>query len=302
MYSEEDMQTMLSGAVEKAQIETEEATRDALLSTIRTQLSEGKSTVSVLRPLYPNEMVIVSNGAFHFVPIQENLEKHALTEDSLVISEEGELAYKEGDTVVSHKGIDVSKYQGDINWRKVKEDGVEYAFIRCGLRGYKTGEINADDKFEKNIKGAHAAGVKVGIYFFSQAITIDEAIEEAEFVLEQIEPYADMIDYPIVFDVERVDSDSARMNQLTKEERTRITLAFCERIEDEGYTPMIYGNLEMFGVLIDLEPLEKYEKWYAYYDTSLYYPYDFKVWQYSATGRVDGIEGDVDMNISFKEW
>ena len=92
------------------------------------------------------------------------------------------------------------------------------------------------------------------------------------------------------------------MNQLTKEERTRITLAFCERIEDEGYTPMIYGNLEMFGVLIDLEPLEKYEKWYAYYDTSLYYPYDFKVWQYSATGRVDGIEGDVDMNISFKEW
>lgn len=302
MYSEEDMQTMLSGAVEETRIETEAATKEALLSDMKAQLSGGKSAVSVLRPLYPEELVIVSGGVYNFIPIREDLEKHNLVQDKLVLSEEEELTYVEGETVVSHKGIDVSKYQGNINWRKVKADGVEYAFIRAGVRGYKTGEIAPDEKFEQNIKGAHSAGIKAGVYFFSQAITEEEAIEEAEFVLEQLEPYKGMIDYPIVFDVEKVTAENGRMNQLTREERTRVTAAFCERIEEAGYTPMIYGNLEMFGVLLDLEPLEKYEKWYASYSSELYYPYDFKIWQYSSTGRVNGIDGVVDMNISFKLW
>lgn len=302
MYSEEDMQTMLAGAVEETRLETETATREELLSDIREQLLDGKSTVNVLRPLYPDELVVVSNNKFHFVPIRDDLAKHSLVEENLILSEENELTYVDAGSVVSHKGIDVSKYQGDIDWQKVKADGVEYAFIRVGLRGYKTGEIAPDEKFEDNIRGANRAGVKVGVYFFSQAVTVEEAVEEAEFVLEQIEPYGDMVEYPIVFDVEKVSAENGRMNQLTQEERTQVTLAFCERIEDAGYTPMIYGNLEMFGVLIDLEPLEKYEKWYAYYSPTLYYPYDFKVWQYSAEGSIDGIDGDVDVNISFKTW
>lgn len=302
MYSEEEMQTMLAGAVEKTRTETEATTREELLQSMKEQLSDGKSSISVLRPLYPDELVVVSNGTYHFVPIREDLAKHSLTADKLVLDEDGELTYEEDGSVVSHKGIDVSKYQGDIDWEKVKADGVEYAFIRVGVRGYKTGAIAADENFEKNIRGAHKAGVKVGVYFFSQAINVEEAVEEAEFVLEQIEPFASMVEYPIVFDVEKVSSESGRMNQLTKEERTKVTLAFCERIEEAGYTPMIYGNLEMFSVLIDLEPLEKYEKWYAFYDPSLYYPYDFKVWQYTAKGQVDGIKGEVDVNISFKTW
>lgn len=302
MYSQEDVQTMLAGAVEETKLETEAATREALLADIREQLAEGTSTVNVLRPLYPEDLVVVSNGKFHFVPIRDDLAKHPLTEENLILSDENELTYMEAGAVVSHKGIDVSKYQGNIDWQKVKADGVEYAFIRVGLRGYKTGEIAPDEKALDNIQGAYRAGVKVGVYFFSQAVTVEEAIEEAEFVLEQIEPYKDMIEYPIVFDVEKVSAENGRMNQLTQEERTQVTLAFCERIEDEGYTPMIYGNLEMFGVLIDLEPLEKYEKWYAFYSPTLYYPYDFKVWQYSSEGSIDGITGDVDVNISFKTW
>ena len=142
----------------------------------------------------------------------------------------------------------------------------------------------------------------MGVYFFTQAINIAEAVEEAEFVVEQLEPYSDMVDYPVVIDVEKVDASNARMNNLTKEERTQVVATFCEYIEDEGYTPMIYGNLEMFGLMLDLEQLEQYDKWYAYYDPTLYYPYDFKVWQYSAKGKVDGIKEDVDMNISFKAW
>lgn len=302
MYSEEDMQALLAGAVEETRLQTEAATKEELLTRMKEQLEDGKGVINVLRPLYPQNLVIVSQGAYHFVPIRDDLAKHNLVQDKLVLSEDEQLTYTEGDRVVSHKGIDVSKYQGNINWNSVREDGVEYAFIRAGLRGYKTGVIAADEKLEQNVKGAHAAGVKAGIYFFSQAVTEEEAVEEAEFVLEQIEPYKSMIDYPIVFDVEKVSAEDGRMNQLTPEERTKVTAAFCERIAQEGFTPMIYGNLEMFGVLVDLEPLEKYEKWFASYSSELYYPYDFKIWQYSSTGSVKGIDGPVDMNISFKTW
>lgn len=302
MYDQETLDAKLAEAVNRAETETENQAKNALLEEMKGQFAEGRSTIGILRNYYPNDLVIASNGAYHFVPIQENLAKHNLTEDKLVLSEEGELTYQEGENVISHKGIDVSRYQGDINWKKVKADGVEYAFIRVGLRGYGTGEIVLDEKFEKNVKGAFSAGVKVGVYFFSQAITEQEAIEEAEFVIEQLEPYKDMITYPVAMDVEKVASENGRMNQLTKEERTNVTVAFLERISEEGYTPMVYGNLEMLGLMIDLEELEKYEKWFAYYDTSIYYPYDFKIWQYSDNGSVDGIKGDVDMNISFKTW
>jgi len=303
MYSEEDMQNMMADAVSEARAEAEAATRAGLLDDIKSQLLEDKSVVSILRPLYPNELIIVANGMYNFVPINDNLMKHSLVEENLFLSEDGELTYQENGTVITRKGIDVSKYQGNIDWDKVKADGVDYAFIRVGLRGYRTGEINLDEKFERNIEGAHDAGVKVGVYFFSQAINVEEAIEEAEFVIEQLEPYSDMVDYPVVMDVEKISSGDGRMNNLTKEERTQVVLAFCERIADEGYTPMIYGNLEMFGLMVDMEPLEKIDKWYANYDpTMLYFPYEFKIWQYSAKGSVDGIKGDVDMNVSFKEW
>ncbi len=302
MYSEEQMQYLVSEAVENAREEMAASSKEELLENIKTQFAEDKSVVNILRPLYPDELIIYSGGMYNFVPINDNLAKHSLNADGLVLSEEGELTYEENGAVVSSKGIDVSKYQGNIDWDKVKADGVEYAFIRVGLRGYKTGDIVVDDKFEQNIKGAHDAGIKVGVYFFTQAINIAEAVEEAEFVVEQLEPYSEMIDYPVVIDVEKVDASNARMNNLTKEERTQVVSTFCEYIEDEGYTPMIYGNLEMFGVMLDLEKLEQYDKWYAYYDSTLYYPYDFKVWQYSAKGKVEGIKEDVDMNISFKEW
>ena len=303
MYSEEDMQEMMSNAVSEAKLETEETTKAELLGSIKEQLLEDRSVINILRPLYPDELIIAANGMYNFVPISDSLAKNSLVEENLVLSEDGELTYQQDGNVVTRKGIDVSKYQGNIDWNRVKADGVDYAFIRVGLRGYRTGEINIDEKFVQNIEGAHAAGVKVGVYFFSQAINVEEAIEEAEFVIEQLEPYSDMVDYPVVMDVEKISSGDGRMNNLTKEERTQVVLAFCERVADEGYTPMIYGNLEMFGLMVDMEPLEKIEKWYANYDpTSVYFPYDFKVWQYSAKGSVDGIKGDVDMNVSFKEW
>ena len=128
----------------------------------------------------------------------------------------------------------------------------------------------------------------------------EEAVEEAEFVLEHLGGYD--VTYPIVLDVEEVTTKNPRTENLTKQERTEACIAFCERIKEAGYTPMIYGNLKTFLLMLDMEQLEEYEKWFAFYQTPLYFPYEFSVWQYTSTGSVNGIKGDVDMNVSMKDW
>lgn len=300
VYSQQEVDNLLEQTRQEALQEGEAAKEAEILGTLKQSFLDGSTTVGALRPFYPDEIVVVSNGKFYFVPIDDTLEKHNLKQENLLVSEDGEMQYLEEDIVVSHKGIDVSKYQGDIDWEKVKADGVEYAFIRLGIRGYGTGKIVLDEKFTDNIQGANDAGVKVGVYFFTQAVTVEEAIEEAEFVLEQIASY--QVDYPVVLDVEKVSESTARMNQITVEERTEIVKAFCDRIQEAGYDTMIYGNMEMFSVLLDFKQLENYDKWYAYYDSYVYFPYDYEVWQYSEKGIVDGIETEVDLNIAFKEW
>ncbi len=303
-YTKQELDLRIAEAIEQTRTETrmqvEAETRDAVLESVKTSFLNEETTVEALRPLFPNDVVVVSNGQYHFVPINRNLNMHNLTQDNLRMDEEGVLSYVENENVISHKGIDVSKFQGKINWNKVKADGVEYAFIRVGLRGYGSGEIVDDATFERNIEGALDAGVKVGVYFFSQAVTVDEAIEEAEYVLDKIKDYD--VTYPVVFDVEKVDDKKGRMNLISVEERTDVTIAFCETIKAAGYIPMIYANTEMYSVLLDFERLEAYEKWYAFYDPTIYFPYDFKIWQYSDKGRVNGISEPVDLNISFKTW
>ena len=150
------------------------------------------------------------------------------------------------------------------------------------------------------IKGARRNDIDVGVYFFTQATSVEEAEEEAEYVIDAIQPYK--VEYPVVIDVEAVSNNNSRTKELTKEERTQYCIAFCEKIKDAGYQPMIYGNLKTFMMMLDLQQLEEYEKWFAFYDEQVYYPYDFKVWQYTDEGKVDGIDGNVDLNISFGDW
>ena len=141
----------------------------------------------------------------------------------------------------------------------------------------------------------------VGVYFFTQAVSDAEALEEAQFVIENLAPYA--VNFPVVLDVEAVGGKEGRTNNLTVAERTQYAVTFCEAIKEAGYTPMIYGNLKTFMLMLDMERLEDYEKWFAGYDpTKIYFPYDFSIWQYTDTGRVDGINGDVDLNITFGKW
>ena len=231
--------------------------------------------------------------------MNEKLAKKPYANENFKVDENGVVEYNDGMTI-SKKGIDVSKFQGKINWSRVKADGVEYAFVRMGYRGYgSSGKLVTDETFEDNIKGATANGVDVGVYFFSQAVTEEEAIEEANYVLSAIEGYD--VTYPIVIDIEEVTDSDARTAKLTKEEWTKNCIAFCETVKDAGYTPMIYGNLKTFFIMLDMEQLEMYDKWFAYYDTPVYFPYEFKIWQYTDKGSVDGISSDVDLNVGFFE-
>lgn len=256
--------------------------------------------VTMLRYFFPEKLIFYDKGAYQFADILDSVEKHSYHASDFNMDDSGEITYSEGGEVVSHKAIDVSKYQGSIDWQAVAGDGVEYAYIRLGIRGYRSGELVLDDTFADNMLNAQNAGIKTGVYIFTQAINVEEAIEEADFVIENLEGYD--VECPVVFDVEMITDGDGRANHLTMEERTAICIAFCERIKEAGYTPMIYGNIKCFVNMIDLTQLESYEKWFAFYDSYLYCPYKLSMWQYTESGHVKGIEGKVDLNISFKEW
>ena len=296
-YTQEEVDALVAEAKQQAEDEEE----NKILTGIRDGLTSGTTMVETLRPYYPDELVVVSNGSFNFVPIRDDLQKNDYVMENLNILENGEVQYLQDGQVTSHKGIDVSKHQGNIDWTKVAADGVEFAFVRAGLRGYGTeGKLVEDETFEQNVTGALQAGLKVGVYFYSQAITEEEVLEEANLVLEKVKPYN--IQLPIVYDVEKVSGGKGRANALSVEERTRLTALFCQTIQDAGYKPMIYHNMEMSTLMLDLGQLEQYDKWFAYYNDDLYYPYAYKVWQYSEKGAVDGINEEVDLNIWFGDF
>lgn len=297
IYTQADMNAYL----EEARQTAKEEQRTELLNELKAKMSGGSTATAMLRDFFPEDVIVYADGEYHFFPISDKLKKHDYIYDNFNVLENGQVEYVDDtDVVLSKKGIDVSKYQGDIDWKKVASDGVEYAFIRTGSRGSTGGTILNDEKFEDNIEGALKNGIQAGVYFFTQAITEDEAVEEAEFVLDLIEPYK--ISYPVVLDLEEVTSDNARTADLTREDYTKNCIAFCETIKDAGYTPMIYGNLKSFMIMLDMEQLEDYKKWFAYYSTPVYFPYEFDVWQYSSKGTVNGIKTEVDMNVCMQDF
>lgn len=195
-------------------------------------------------------------------------------------------------------GIDVSVYQGDIDWEAVAQSGVEFAIIRLGYRGYSQGAIQLDRNFEQNMRGALEAGLDVGVYFFSQATTVLEAEEETDFVLENLRGYP--ITFPVVFDWEFVTADQARTHEMEGEALTDCALAFCELVATAGYTPMVYFNQDIGYFYYQLDELDQYPFWLAEYDSKPDFFYDFEIWQYTHTGTVPGIQGSVDLNLAFE--
>ena len=191
-------------------------------------------------------------------------------------------------------GIDVSKWNRTIDWKAVKNSGVSYAIIRCGFRGYSTGVLVEDANFYKYIEGATAAGIKVGVYFYSQAINEVEAVQEASMVLGMIDDYN--ITYPVFIDIEK---STGRADKIDKQTRTNVARAFCETIKNSGYTPGVYANKDWFTNKINTSQLSAYKLWLAQYNTTVTYNGRYDMWQYTESGRVGGISTNVDLNKSY---
>lgn len=195
-------------------------------------------------------------------------------------------------------GIDVSAHQGEIDWQQVKDAGIEFVMIRAGYRGYRTPVIHEDPYAQANYKGAKAAGLKVGAYFFSQAVQPYEAVAEALLMSQIIADWE--LDLPAVYDWERVAKDT-RAAEAGAEQVTACAKAFCSLMEAGGYSPMVYFNPHHAENFFKLEELTDYPFWLANYTDRMTYEYKVEMWQYTNEGRVPGISGDVDLNLLFLE-
>ncbi|MCI8469525.1 MAG: glycoside hydrolase [Eggerthellaceae bacterium] len=209
------------------------------------------------------------------------------------------MVYTVDGQVVSKTGVDVSEHQGEIDWAAVADDGVDFAFVRLGRRGAAEGEVVEDAYFNTNYVEARDAGLDVGVYFFSQSITEEEAVQEAEFVLSRLAGRP--LDYPVVYDHEPVEGVEGRSDNLSIEQMTINAKAFCDRIAEAGYPAMIYGNATDLA-RYSLRDLSSYGIWFAEYGSTIPSRLGrFSIWQYTNQGQVDGISRTVDLNIRFPE-
>lgn len=251
------------------------------------------------------------------INVKENVEFVPIDDISLLIKTEDEIDAEKEDTEAGDAaedadqtelkdiqgssenrsfGIDVSKWNKEIDWEKAKAAGVEFAIIRCGYRGSATGTLVEDPYFYRNIEGARAAGVKVGLYFFTQATNAVEAVEEASMVLclNNGQP----LDYPIFIDTEGA-GGNGRADGLDTATRTAVCEAFCETIASAGYRAGIYASRNWYYNNLDMTRLDSNVIWLAEYREYPKYTGKYEMWQYTSSGSIDGIEGRVDFNLSF---
>lgn len=232
-------------------------------------------------------------------PPEPTLAENPYTPDDFAYDANGYLTCLAGE---SWLGIDVSEHQGSIQWEKVASNDVRFAMVRLAYRGWgNEGTIRADANGLENLQGADAAGLQVGVYFFSQAISVEEAVEEAHFLLAMLDGYD--LDLPVVFDWETVSSENARTANVDTDTLNACALAFCREIEAAGYEAMIYFNLDMAKRMFDLPTLqaEGFDFWLAMYADTLTYGNRVQMWQYTDSGSVHGIKGKVDLNLYFPQ-
>lgn len=268
------------------------------LLMLKDRLTNGEKIVPILRDLYPDQVVFLESGQYYFEPLNQNIKPNEVNLNNLIFDENGFMYYRVGDDNTGRKIIDVSKFQGEIDWEKVADEGVDGAIIRVGIRGYSEGAIVPDETFEANIRGAADAGLLTGVYFFTEAISEKEAAEEADYVIQALQDKD--ISLPVYVDVEDVKKANCRTNSLTKEQRTKYLLTFLQKLEDAGYQAGVYGNLKSYIVMLDMEQIQDYSIWMASYSTPYYFPYHYDMLQFSESGSIDGISEKVDLNLYFE--
>ena len=275
---------------------------DERVARVKTIAERGTTALEMLKVLFPQQMVVADEGAFHFFDINKNLKMNEYDMDSFALNDDGWMTYTVDGENTGYKGIDVSEHNGVIDWEQVAEDEVEFTYIRAGIRGYGSGKLVEDEQFQANMEGAANAGLNVGVYFFTQALTEEEAMEEADFVAELLKDKK--VDIPVALDVEKVEDATVpvRTKDLSKEQYSKNVIAFCRRMKENGYDTIIYGNGKTFMILLDIAMLEDYDKWFADYigknDYLPYFPYNFRIWQYDSTAQVKGVKGDCDVDLA----
>lgn len=244
-------------------------------------------------------LVTFADGSEQWYSISKYLPQNEYDETGFVLGN-GRMSYYVEGNKESYVGIDVSKYQGYIDFNEVKKDGIDFVIIKLGSRGYSTGQLILDDYFQDNIKRATDAGLEVGVSFSSQAITVDEAKEEAAFVIQYLQDYD--ISFPVIFEMEHILNDTARIDELTKEDKTQITKAFLDEIEAAGFNAMFSGDKAWLFADINYAALSAYDVRLEQQEDLPDYPYRFYMWQYTQKGTVDGISGEVPLNICFIDY
>ena len=233
--------------------------------------------------------------------IKTEAEIDAEAEDSAEANTDGddtEIRQTSGVSKTGVLGIDVSKWQKEIDWDKVKNEGVDFAIIRCGFRGSVTGSLVEDPYFEQNIKGARAAGIKVGVYFFTQAVNEVEAVEEASMVISLVRDYE--LQYPVFIDTEGA-GGNGRADSLNVEERTAVCEAFCTTVKNAGLEAGVYASRNWYNNKLTASTLESYAIWLAEYRSVPLYQGYYQMWQYTSKGKINGINGNVDLNVSYRK-
>ncbi|MGN0666349.1 MAG: glycoside hydrolase family 25 protein [Huintestinicola sp.] len=283
-----EMLTKLTEELSQKLAEAEKAEAVNAFVTIETEMEE------------KNYTVIFDNGIDQIeYPVIEGATLNDYNMELLEINDKKrKVLYNENGEKRSRFGIDVSSYQGKIDWNAAAADGVEFAIIRAGYRGYETGSLNEDKYFRRNIEGAKAAGIDTGVYFYSQALNEEEALEEADFLLSLLNESGADISLPVVFDWEfPTDEDPARTDNMTAEAQILCCKAFCDRIKSAGYDPMYYATVNTALFRYDMGELSDYSLWIAEYGERTAFTYDYAIWQYSCSGVVDGIDALTDLNI-----
>ena len=282
--------------IEKIRYTSGTTVKNNLLLQIQSSLESGNSTISMLRDLFPDDLVVMWEGRYYFYPVNKNLEQNVFSDTDFDLGENGFMEYLGDNEAVSvSRGIDVSSLNGEIDWGLAAEDGISFVMLRAACRD-SDGELMADEMFAENLIGAKSAGLRTGCYVNLDVDSVEAAEEMADFILDNLSMSKEEMGAPIAVRVQIPDHTSS-LSQQTREEWTQSVNAFCKRIKKAGYDPVIYANTAAFSMLLNMGELEEYGKWLSDYGDYLYFPYKFSYWQYSIKGSVPGIEGDVPMDL-----
>lgn len=292
LYTQEELDT----CVENERIIGEETGERDVKTIIQSALASGRTTLSMLRELFPEDVVVSNQGRYYFYPVADEIPENTFQEDDFAIDGRGLLAYQ-GDNidVTVTQGIQVSAESGDIDWNAVAEDHVSYAMIYVGGRD-SSGELTADTALRKNIKGARAAGLSVGIYYSLKARTTEEAQEDAEWLVDLLEPFADDIDSYAAIMI-RTPDEGDRTQAISRTLWTDNILIVSNTLKLAGYQPMLFGNLTAMMMQTEPKAIADIARWVSNIGSDLYYPYTFNMWRYSAESTVDGIDEPVSRSV-----